>query len=112
METSSVPPVEKRLSVIYRVEPGCLGPEGSSHIEGFCRFAQTAIETIEADYVHWDIIPRYDKTLSEMQFNVLGKKISQSQASKYLQVYGRNLDELESHLGDKLSELITLFMSK
>ena len=29
-----------QLAVIYRVEPGCLGPEGAAHIEGFCQFAQ------------------------------------------------------------------------
>ena len=26
---------EKKIRVMYRVEPGCLGPEGADHIEDF-----------------------------------------------------------------------------
>lgn len=104
-------PKEKKLFVTYRVEPGCLGPQGKTHIEAFCHYAQKEVESVDSDYVHWDITPRFDKSLDEIQYNVLNKNMTHVQAEKYLQIFGKSLDEFEGHLGDKLDELIELFMA-
>lgn len=108
----SAPLIEdKKLAVTYRVEPGCLGPTGYSKIDGFCSFAQQEIEGLDADYVVWNIIPRTDKSLPEMQFNLMGKRLSHDQAEKYLSRLGKDLEEFELHLSDKLTDLINQFMS-
>ncbi len=101
---------DKKLSVTYRVEPGCLGPNGKNHIEDFCQFTQKQVETIDADYVHWLITPRYDKSLAELQYNVLGKKMTHQQAIKYLALFDKDLEEFEGHLCDKVSELIEEYL--
>jgi len=101
---------EKKLVVTYRVESGCLGPQGESHISKFCGFAQSKLRTLDSDYVVWNIEPRDNKTLPEMQYSVLGKRITHAQAEKYLSVFGEKLDEFECHLSDKLACIIDEFM--
>jgi hypothetical protein len=74
MKVSLPLPESKKLTVTYRVESGCLGPQGKNKIVDFCQFAQKELEPLDADYVHWNIVPREDKSLPEMQYNVVGKK--------------------------------------
>lgn len=99
----------KKLTVIYRVEPGCLGPKGAERIEPFCQFAQDQMRNVDANYINWKIIPRFDKSLPEMSYQVLGKSMSHQQAVKYLSHFNKSLDELEGHLSDKLAEMISGF---
>ncbi len=103
---------EMKLTVTFRVEPGCLGPQGASKVDEFCLFAQSRVESLDSDYVTWNIIPRNDKTLPEVQYAVLGKKMNHSQAEKYLSLFEKSLDEFESHLDDRLAELIDEFMAR
>ena len=93
---------DKKLSVIYRVEPGCLGPLGKSHISEFCNSAQTELSSLASDYIIWNIVPRNDKSLPELQYTLAEKRISHSQAEKYLAFFGEILDEFEGELADKL----------
>jgi len=103
---------EKKLNVLYRVEPGCLGPDGPKNIEAFCDFAEKKVEDLDANYVHWEIIPRFDKSLPEMEYKALGKNLSHDQADRYLAVFKQNLDEFEEHLHDKLGLLIEDFLGR
>ena len=32
--------IYKKLLVMYRIEPGCLGPQGADYVEEFCVFAK------------------------------------------------------------------------
>ena len=105
-------PVEKRLNVIVRLEPGCLGPQGAGIIEGFCRFAQGEVDLIDADFVHWDLSPRYDKSLAEMEYRINGKKLSHDKAAKYLALFGKDLDEFEGHLHHCLALMIDEFRAQ
>ena len=102
-------PKEKKLTVVFRVEPGCLGPEGKKHVDEFCEYAQKEVEPIDSDYVHWEIEPRDDKSLPEMEYQVLNKKMNHVQAEKYLQLIDKNLNEFEDHLNQKLAVLIEAF---
>ena len=109
MSASSSLTREQKLTVTYRVESGCLGPTGADHIEAFCHYAQSQMETIDAGYINWNIIPRLDKSLPEMAYQVLGKRMTHQQAEKYLRHFGKSLDEFEGHLSDKLAELISTY---
>lgn len=109
--TKSLPLQEReKLSVTYRVEPGCLGPEGITHISKFCDFSQLALRTLDSDYVVWNIVPRTDKALPEMEYSVVGKRMSFTQAEKYLALFDKSLDKFEGRLSDKLATLIDEFM--
>ena len=101
---------DKKLTVIFRVEPGCLGPEGSSHISQFCDFSQAEIRSSNSDYIIWNIVPRNDKSLPEMQYSLAGKRLSHAQAEKYLSMFGQDLDKLDSDFGDTLEALINQYM--
>jgi hypothetical protein len=103
---------DKKLYVTYRVEAGCLGPDGLNYIADFCKFAQSELQTLDSDYIVWNIIHREDKTLPEMQFNLLGKMIKDDKAEKYLSVFGKTLDDFECHLSEHLTTLINQFLNR
>lgn len=110
MKESLPLPEDKKLSVTYRVEAGCLGPDGENYIAEFCKLAQLAFQTLDSDYIDWNIVHRKDKTLPEMEYNVAGKRMNHDQAEKYLTVFDKSLDEFEGRLSDKLTILIDRFM--
>ena len=110
MKTKLPLPQDKKLTVVFRVEPGCLGPDGKDHIEEFCRYAEKGVESVDSDFVHWEIVPRHDKSLPEMQYKVANKNLTHDQAAKYLEIFEKNLDEFEGHLHEKLALLINGFM--
>jgi hypothetical protein len=105
-------PEAKKLAVTYRVESGCLGPQGGTHIAAFCDYAQKNIQSLDADYIAWNIVPRTKKTLPEMQYNVMGKKMNHAQAERYLAIFDKSLDEFEGHLVAKLTLFISDYMSE
>lgn len=99
----------KKLLVTYRVEGGCLGPIGHTHIDKFCEFAQENIKNTSSNFITLNVIPRHDKSLPEMQFNVLSKKVTHAQAEKYLGVFGQSLEDFECELSDQLTLLISRY---
>ncbi|MCW9012966.1 MAG: hypothetical protein OQL06_04220 [Gammaproteobacteria bacterium] len=101
---------DKKLTVLFKVEPGCLGPEGKDHVAEFCSFAEKEMESVDSNFVHWEILPRHDKSQPEMQYKVANKTLTHSQAEKYLSLFEKELDEFEGHLHDKLAILIDEFL--
>jgi len=53
MKTQLPLPEEQKLAVTYRVEPGCLGPQGVDYIDDFCIFAEKAVAELDSDFVRW-----------------------------------------------------------
>ncbi|NRD73851.1 hypothetical protein HQQ94_11495 [Shewanella sp. VB17] len=104
-------PQEKKLTVTCRVEPGCLGPDGIEHIESFCRFSHQELKKVDAEFIKWLPLPRYDKSLSEMEYSVASKLLTREKASQYLAHFECELDEFEEHFHDKLSTLINDFLA-
>lgn len=102
----------KKLAVTYRVEGGCLGPVGHTHIVKFCEYAQENINNPYSNFIKLIIIPRHDKSLPEMQFNVLSKKVNHLQAEKYLSLFNQNLEDFECQLSDELTRLIQAYADK
>ncbi|RCU49489.1 hypothetical protein DU002_11240 [Corallincola holothuriorum] len=97
---------ERKLLVIIRVEPGCLGPDGADHIEGFCQLAQLAFEPRYAGIIRWQVVPRYDKSLPELQYLMANKNLAHEQVEKVLDLINLSLDDFEIETGDRLSMLI------
>ena len=103
---------DNKLSLIYRVEPGCLGPTGDGLVDDFCEFAGEKLQSLNTDYLDCQFIPRRNKTSPEMQYSVAQKKLSHSQAEKYLALFDENLAEFEDDLNDALTSLINEFMGR
>lgn len=101
---------DKKLSIRYFVEAGCLGPEGKSHISAFCDFAQSKLQALESDCFVLCIEPKQDKSLPEIQFSIVNKMMNRSQAEKYLAVFDQKLDDFEEHLVGELTNLINEYM--
>ena len=105
-------PMYKKLTVTFRVEPGCLGPDGIDHIKGFCKFAKKEVAGLNSDFVRWVITPRYDKSLLETEYKTNNKLLDHDKAKKYLSVFGKQLDDFEENLQDKLSILIEQYLGR
>ncbi len=112
MTTSRVLPQEKKLTVLCRIEPGCLGPDGIDHIESFCRFANQELKTVDSNFIKWLPLPRYDKSLPEMQYSVNYRQLNREKAAKYLSLFNCELNDFEEHFHDKVALLINEFLSK
>lgn len=105
-------PLYKKLTVTFRLEPGCLGPDGIDHIESFCKFAKKEVANLDSDFVRWVIVPRFDKSLVETEYKTNNKRLQYDKAQKYLQVFGKELDEFEEHLQEKLAGLIEVYLGR
>ena len=105
-------PDDKKLKLTYRLEPGCLGPKGGDYIEGFCQFASKKVEALDADYILWNIIPRFDKHLTEMAYSVSDKHLSDKQADQYLRIFDKTLEEFEDNIQNECIALITQYMDQ
>ena len=101
---------EQKLTVVCRIEAGCLGPTGEDHVESFCAFGQPLVAPIDMDFVLWKLYPRLDKSQAEMHYSINGKILDHVKAEKYLGLFGKNLDTFEDHLHDKLAQLIDDYM--
>ncbi|WP_028863592.1 hypothetical protein [Psychromonas aquimarina] len=105
-------PENRKMFVIFRMEPGSLGPDGSQYINEFCDFAQMQLQACASPYINWSIVPRFDKSLAEMEFQVASKKLTRSKAGQYLNVFGENLDHFEELLEDNLEEIINQYFGR
>ncbi len=105
-------PDHQKLTVTYRIEPGCLGPEGASHVDAFCDFAQKRVVDLDADYINWNLVPRNDKAFPEMEYSVFNKQLTHDKADQYLQVFGKTLDEFEDHIQGECVCLINQYFGR
>ena len=105
-------PSNKKLTVYYKMEPGCLGPDGASFIEDYCTFAQSQIAELDQYFINWVIEPRFDKTLPEIQYKINGKELAPSMVEKYLAVFDRELNAFEDHYNELLMGYIDTFLKR
>ena len=105
-------PAEKKLFLTYRVEPGCLGPDGVNYIKDFCRHADNGFINHHSNYVVYQFIPRFDKSLAEMEFSVNHKRLSEEKANQYMSFFSQTLESFEEDLQDQLTLLIDTFFGR
>ncbi|AQP98712.1 hypothetical protein B0W48_02190 [Pseudoalteromonas aliena] len=101
---------EKKVRLMYRVEPGCLGPDGANHIEDFCRFANKHIKS--PYYGQFVFLPRYDKQVGERQYSVNSRNLSQVQAKAYLNHFEIEIEHFEEQLDELLTKAIDLYFKR
>ncbi|MFT6125489.1 MAG: hypothetical protein ACJAV0_001636 [Shewanella sp.] len=102
----------KKLVVLCRLEPGCLGPDGAEHINTFCQVAERALVNLNADVCHWFLAPRLDKSLIEIQYSLAGKVLSRDKAVKFISSFDQDLDDIEERFEDKLTQLINQYIAR
>lgn len=110
MKINSPLPQDKKLTVVCRVESGCLGPEGEDHVEGFCGFAQKELEPIDSDFIRWEVVPRDNKSQPETQYELDNKTLSPDKVARYLEMFNKNLDDFQEELDERLILLIEQYM--
>jgi len=105
-------PDSKKMTVLFRMEPGSLGPDGAQYISEFCEFAQMQLRACSDAHIHWVIVPRTDKSLAEMEFQLSSKKLTSAKAGQYLAVFGQNFDDFEEQLEDNLEAIVNQYFGR
>ncbi len=100
----------QKLKLLYRVEPGCLGPDGVDHIEAFCLFAGDRIAL--PYYADCVFVPRYDKRKPEVSYSLAGKLLAREQLETYLSYFGSDPSLLEESLEEQLALKIEEFAGR
>lgn len=97
-----------KLTILLRVESGCLGENGAAHIAEFCIYAAEKTRDYYDDYIIWKFQPREDKALSEMAYFIGDKKLKSTQAEQYLTALSatQTLGQLEEIMQIKLVDLV------
>lgn len=103
---------DKKITVIFRVEAGCLGPQGLSHVDKFCSEAVQKFRSDFPPYINWQIVPRHDKTLPELEYSIAGRPLSREHAERYLALFKQDIEDFEMQVFDELPELIDLFFGR
>lgn len=101
-----------KITVICRVEPGCLGPDGAGHVESFCKLAQKEFDAIDSDIINWEIIPRFDKSLPELQYKLKGLYLNEEQSEQYLKALRKDPNEFEEALFKQLTVSVNHFFGR
>ena len=94
---------DKKIQLLYRVEPGCLGPTGAQTIERFCDYAYFAL---------YHFTPRFDKTKAEREYSINARLLSDQHAQAYLAHFKTNKDEFEEQLDELLTQAIESFLER
>lgn len=102
----------QKLSVICNIEAGCLGPEGGRHIDQFCLFAAKSLSALDVKFARWEVLPRTDKSVPEIQYGVMGKMINSDQAGKFLALFNEDISHFESFITDQLAVLIDRYWGR
>lgn len=102
----------QHLTIIYRLEPGCLGPQGADYIVDFCQFAQALLSTQTPDFMQWQLEPRFDKSLPEMQAVLAQRALTDTQLQRYLAIYQVNVEQLEEQLNEHLTLMIDQYFGR
>jgi hypothetical protein len=103
-------PHKSKLTVVFRIEPACLGPEGDQKIEEFCRYAQQKLAIPDAHFVSCRIVPRYDNSLLEMEYLISEKRLNSDQVTRYMDAFQACPKAFENNLNEEVTQLISDFM--
>jgi len=112
MSTDTNSPSGIKMTVIFRLEAGCLGPEGKSHIIAFCNFAHKQAKKISPTYIDLKISPRISNDLPEIQYKLNNKALSRQRVEKYLSLFNDNIDRFEEKLNEDLILLIDEYFKR
>lgn len=105
-------PTDIKMTLLFRVEPGCLGPDGKVHIDDFCRLAQQAFAAKQHSWLEILVIPRHDKRLPETEYRLGERGLDRAKAERYVTLHGKELAKLEGRLNDLISDLIEQYLQR
>ena len=95
--------------MLFRVEPGCMGPAGIDHINEFVDYANQHITSLNKPFVNWRIEARTNKKLPEIEYRVGNKLLKEPQVEKYLTVFGSSVDSFEEEVNERIAEMVDEF---
>ncbi len=105
-------PEDKKITVIFRIEPGCLGPQGHEHVDKFCNDANKKLSQLHPAFISWQVVPRHDKTLPELDYAMRQRPLPRELATRYLAHFDMEIDKFEMSVFDDLPEMIDQYFGR
>ena len=105
-------PLYKKMSILVRLEPGCLGPEGKDHIEVFCLSAKSELKNFHGGIIRWSIQPRYDKSLPEIEYQLDKEIVLHERVESFFTEFNITFSDFEEALDERLAELIERYFER
>jgi len=105
-------PDDKRLTVVFSVEPGCLGPTGLDHVDRFCKFSLGEFNIVDYGFIRWEVVPRHDKAAPEIQYRIQNKLLPRDKAGQFLKLFHKNIDAFEGKIYDKITHQIDEYFGR
>jgi len=105
-------PEDKKLTIVFNVESGCLGPNGKSLIDEFCVYTKKQLELMNSDYINWEVLPRASISIPEIQYKLYNKQLPSEKAAKFLELFNNSINKLELQIENKIIVLIEQFMGR
>ncbi len=101
---------EHQLTLVFRVEAGCLGPDGADHITAFCQYAHKELLALDTEYLHREILPRQGQHQPELQYLINRKSLTRDKAGRYLKLFDTTVEDVESHIHKNILLMIEQYM--
>ena len=103
---------KKSIGVLYRLEPGCLGPTGDEHVVPFCELVNKAMPSLHKGTINFQVEPRLDKSAPEISYTFNNKLLSTAQAESCLKALALELGDFEDELHDKMTHLTGQYLAR
>ncbi len=100
------------LTINYYVEAGCLGEHGEDRIQGFCQFLQLKFNQNQANICSWQVKQLTDIHQPHIQYFLANKKLTNEQASRYLEALKQNKDAFEDNIDEIVIDLIDDYLER
>ncbi|MEM7209046.1 MAG: hypothetical protein AAF434_14580 [Pseudomonadota bacterium] len=107
-----LPTDKTRVLITYRIEPGCLGPDGDQHVDAFCEFVQPYLSVLYPRSCTWNVVPRHDKALDEIEYSLIGRKLTKAQSLKFFESMNSDLPRIEQQAQTVLVESIEVYLGR
>jgi len=107
---SKIVPEHLRLNITLRIEAGCLGPKGDSLLDDFCKVAQKQFDNIRPHFINWKVLPRRDKSLPEIQFQIEQRNLNRHQTNSYLKSFDEDVDKFEDYISEVIAFSVNVFL--
>ncbi len=107
-----MPSQSPKLNINYYIESGCLGAQGEQKIQHYCQFLTQKLQHIYNDFCTWHVKPLSDLHQPHIQYFIAHKKLSDEQATRYLNALQKNKKKFESQIDDIVIHSIEDYMGR
>lgn len=105
-------PPETQLTILYTVEPGCLGPQGDQLIDQFCKFIAEKLNSTFGENCLWIIQYKTHLSAHHIDYQIDNKRLNREQAKQFLHASQKDIEHFENDVDELVVEYIEEFLGR